>query len=1089
MKNLKEIRHTKTVGVLRQAQYPQSRTIGSGAVNKKAKSYRFQSKFKIIQIFAILLTFVFASCSNLLDKTSLESSSSSENQNASLVINLKSQSRYIAALDYDISEINSWALVYSQEDIESPTTKAIAWLNGSSTTSSPSLTYSSENQTLTINGIPSGTYTIAITGKKVSLPTSSDSSISTSIELVGTATGVKISNDFPNTEIYLGLKKSASGSGTFSLTLTDSENQFDNYYSSLQITLKNIFDDTKYYMKDPSGVTTSTLKLEKSSEQSSDSSTVYILSNAEGTTITSGFYQLIFYIDDSKRVYVPADKSIIEIADGIETSGETEIFLSRSKTYYSTNDKNALGNGLSKSSRANLSTLLNKLAQDFPDESEINICADDVPEINIDSLEKIKSTLLGKDSKYISIYDKTQSEILLSKTSDSSDVSAKPSLMIASNTDETGGSSESTVLVDISGALTLTAGEETQASANVISVSIDSPYKITLKNGARLSIFGDVGNSFSGTLQISLVQEDEGSNLTDNFVAYFVKPFIEFAKSSISSDKFALYDSQNQQVTNWNVKQKDLSSATYQYYLVPQNQSQLSSAQNNSDTQIVANFSGDSQTTYSSASTIPYKYETLEFTLFNVSTGVNFSTEVTANHAWFLEENLCQSSSQSDLVKLSYDTSNLKNAKTYNLSCYFISDEKIYKCDFELEFEKLTASAAVYLDAINYTQSDSFYYNLKQVKDYKVSDSSLDFIEQYASTSYSTATVSAPIYTFDSNFSFIEVRTPSDSSPNFSKFLMNSKTGLYDSGLAMTVNEEISNKTIKDISFDVSSEFLFVLAEDSSSSSPQNYIYAVKDGILYSSSEFTITNEDTSTSVSQIAVYKDKIYLAGDNCNIYEASFALNDETKTITTSDFELFTSCADSKILSDYDSTLHSANYDKISISDLQLGDGLGNGIEKLYVLVREETKTLNSSYLTRINVDSSDDTKTYCAVFSRGALLGIDTSTKDLKTYGWAANYQDKSENKVRYFGPSSEDDSSSVEFYGPSRFAAVVPKKLVILDDGFYIDGLSTEAATSGYSIVKNKDSFVEFDIEGSALTRGDENISATKPSVSSGFTAE
>lgn len=1024
-------------------------------------------RFLIMPLFA----FIFASCSNLLEqKLNLENSSSSKNQNASLVINLKSQSRYIAAQDYDFSQINQWALSYSQEDVENRTTKVIAWVNGIQSSSSPSLSYSKENQSLIINDIPSGTYTIAITGKH----TDSDTS---SIEIFGSATGVKISNDSKATEIYLGLKKSKGGSGTFSLTLTDSENALSEDYSDLQIMLRNIFDDTKYYMKDPSGATTSTLKLEKSSDETN----VYILSNADDTKITSGFYELSFYLDESKKVYIPADKSIIEIADSMQTSGETEIFLSRIKTYYSTNDNLANGNGKSKSSPANLSKLLNKLAQNLPEEGEINIYADDIPEINIDSLENVKSKLQNS-SKYISIYDKTASQILQNKASgDGSQSSAIPSLMIANDVDQTGGSSDSTVSVDISGALILSAGEKTQALVDRISVSQSSPYKITLKNGASLNISGDVGNSFDGILQVSFVQEDESANLTDNFATYFTKPFVEFTSSNVSTQKFALYNLENQEVKNWNIEQKSISSETgnsltYAYYLLPQNQSQLSSlAQNYSNAEIKANLSGDSQTTYSSASIIPYKTETLEFTL---SISSDDSSQI-PNYAWFLEENLCENNSQSDLVKLTYSISNLKNKESYNLSCYFVLDEKIYKSDFELEFEKIEKSAAVYLDGINSSSSSSpYYYNLKQVKDYKTSDSSSDFIEQYTSTTYPTATVENPIYAFDSNFSFVEVRTESDSSPKFSKYLMNSTTGLYDSGLAMNVNEEFSDQTIKDISFDVSSDFLYVLTQDSSS---QNFVYALKDGISYSSSEFTL-GADASVTPNQIAVLEGKIYIAGDDCNIYSTSSSLENENK-LTLGNFDLFASCANSQILSDYDETLHKSG--EISITDLQLGDGLGNEEGKLYVLVREESKTLgtSTSYLNKVTVDSTN----YYAVFSRGSLIEIDTSTKDLRVHGWAS-YQDKSENKVRYFGPSST-DSSSVKFYGPSHFTALVPKKLVILDDGFDIDGLSTNADTNGYSIVKNKDSFVEFDIESSVLTRTNENISVTKPSIQSGFTAE
>lgn len=1040
-------------------------------------------------IFFIFFVFVFSSCSNLFGKTDLENSSSSENQNSSLVINLKSQSRYIAAQDYKISDITTWALAYQLD--QNSETKFITWANGisssfSSPSNSPSLSYSKENQTLTVNNFPSGTYyLIAVTGTR-------DSSDSNSkIELFGSASGVKISNDSSaTTQIYLGLKKSASGSGTFSLTLTDSKNQFDNYYSSLQITLRNIFDDTKYYMFDPSGATTSTLKFDKSS----DTSAIYILSNAEDTTITSGFYQLIFYIDDSKRVYIPADKSIIEIADGIETLGETEIFLSRVKTYYTTNDKTALGNGLSKSSPANLSTLLNKLAETLPDEGEINICSDDVPEINIDSLEKIKSKLLGKDLKYISIYDKTQSEILLSKTSDSSDVSAIPSLMIASNGQtQTGDSSGATLLVDISHALILTAGEKTQALVNVVSVAKDSPYKITLKNGASLNVSDDVEKSFAGNLQISLVQEDDFANLTDNFVSYFAKPFIEFKSSSISSSNFELYDSKNQQVTNWNVEQKNLTSTSsetsYAYYLLPQNQTQLSSAQDYPNAQIKANFSGDSQTTYSSANIIPYKSETLEFTL-------SFSSEDSpqiSNYAWILEENLYQSSNQSDLVKLSYSLSNLKNAKTYNLSCYFVLDEKIYKSDFELKFEQIEKSVAVYFDSINATDSQN--YALKQY--YKTEGTETDTVAELI-FDYSSSHGTSPIYTFDSNFSLYVPKFNDTRVSSVDRYLMSSSDKSYTTGTEFVPSSEsfnAGNSELQDIYYNNENDYLYMLFveyDDTDTKTPKNGILYASNGSekLYSSSNITIsssTDSDTpdGTTVNvvpmQIAINDDKLYVAGSDCNIYSATIKFI-ALSQIKVDPFELLASCTDK--LTGYDGTLH--NDGEISITDMQLGDGLGNENEKLYVLIREASEKIGAESGTFKKVG---ETNNYAAL-SRGALIEINTDTTTIKTvYGWSnsstetkvsvynENYNSIDGSNIIYYGPTSP--SESVEFYGPTHFAAVVPKKLVILDDGVEISGKQ----------VTNKDSFVEFDIAEKTLTRTNEKISASKPALGTEFTYE
>lgn len=1055
------------------------------------KSYHLK-RFGKIQIFAIFLIFVFSSCSNLFGKTDLENSSSSENQNSSLVINLKSQSRYIAAQDYDISDITSWDLAYTQLDQKSET-KFISWSNviqipSSSSSNSPSLSYSKEAQTLTVNNFPSGTYLIEVTG------TGDPSDSNSKIEIFGSASGVKISNDSVTTEIFLGLKKTSKGTGTLSLNITDTDtdtaNALSDLSSNLLITLKSLSGD-KTYTRYPTGDNnnTSTLKFEKSE----NSENVYVLSNADGQQIASGFYLLSFYFDNNRKIVVPSDKLVIEIADGIETTGTIDISVILKKIYYATNsDSN--GNGLASSSRANLTKLLNSIAENLPEEGEINIYVDDVPEINIDAVDNIKSKINGIE-KIISIYGSSTT---------SSETGQIAEFNIA-YLDETGDSSSKvSVSVSASGALTISSGEknsELEIEQITVPASEDqnSPaYKITLKNGASLNITGNIVDSFSGLLAISPITEDSNGNKTENF--YFAKPFIKTTRKSLLNN-IVLYKSNDENVTDKLVlKEKTENSdniTTYSYYINPVDAARFTKplAYENEKLFTVA-LGGDSDTSYYSGEPVPYKADSLIFTL-------NFQDDVSiANFAWYdnsKNDNSKIISSQSNNngpLERRYTISSmgeLKNAQAYSYSYYFVldNDEKIYKTDFKLNFEEIEKSAAVYFDSINsISGEDSSYYALKQY--YIKGESSIvaELISDYSSSSETS-----PIYTFDSNFSLYVPKFNDTGVSSVNRYLMSSSDKSYTTETEFVPPSEsfsAGNFKLQDIYYANDYLYMLFVEYDETNTTPKSGILYASNGSenLYSSSNITISEDSDTpdgTTVTvvpmQIALNGNKLYVAGNDCNIYSTTINLNDPSQ-ISVGDFEPIALCTDK--LTGYEETLH--NDGEISITDMQLGDGLVNENETvtLYVLIREASEKIGAESGTFKQVG---ETNNYAAL-SRGALIEINTDTSTIKNvYGWSNSftetgvsvyneqYSSIDGSNIIYYGPTSK--SESVEFYGPTHFAAVVPKKLVILDDGVEISGKQ----------VTNKDSFVEFDIANKTLTRTNEKISASKPALGTEFTYE
>lgn len=385
---------------------------------------------------------------------------------------------------------------------------------------------------------------------------------------------------------------------------------------------------------------------------------------------------------------------------------------------------------------------------------------------------------------------------------------------------------------------------------------------------------------------------------------------------------------------------------------------------------------------------------------------------------------------------------------------------------------------AIYFDSINKIAEDSSYYALKQIKDYTVNSTGDELISNY---SFSSET--SPIYTFDSTLSlYVPEFNDNNGLSSFKKYSMNVEDKSYTAETGtnfVNLSDDVSEFELQDIYY--ANDYLYMLFvkygyED------QTYTKTPRSGTLYVSngSEFiyffkaiiitanTSDGEVVNVVPMQIAINGNNLYVAGSDCNIYSTIVNSNQIVSTpINGNDFKQIVSCTEN--LTGYNETLH--NDGEISITDMQLGDGLGNGNEKLYVLVREASKN--------INIDGSLKTEgSSYVVLSRGALIEIDTKDNSKKVYGWSEGSNNRTEN-IKYYGPTS----GNVEFYGPTHFAAVVPRKLVILDDG--ID-LETNNENSGTVI--NKDSFVEFDIGSKSLKRTNENISASMPFVS-GFTTQ
>lgn len=351
---------------------------------------------------------------------------------------------------------------------------------------------------------------------------------------------------------------------------------------------------------------------------------------------------------------------------------------------------------------------------------------------------------------------------------------------------------------------------------------------------------------------------------------------------------------------------------------------------------------------------------------------------------------------------------------------------------------KFLKSACVWIE-----ESENSTFNLNQISNY---DDNSDFTEINSGTEN--------IYCFDKDLNLLAV---SDTDKTIKKYTMQISDGLYSTTFTNQTISQVTG-TIIDICYDAATEYTYILAAFQATGT----LYAIDSKSNFfpynSSSSGFLLSSDSSVTPEQIAAYNGTIYVSGSDCAIYKASVSIGNNNTNVVTGDFSKLAELGSSSILSGYDSSKHKGN-DSLSVTDLQVGDGIGNNAGTLYALVRE--------YTSYIDFDISSD------VFSRGALVAIDTSSGTTKTYGWTESYVKFNSEKSLY-SPSSSNSSSGL--FGPTHFVAIVPKKIVILDDGIVYSNNSDAP-------FNNNDSLVEFDIAGGTLKRG-ASVTATKPDASS-----
>lgn len=942
--------------------------------------------------FAIIV--LFAGCTNILDSKTAEKSK----ENTSVSINFNANGRYISAGNFELNKITSWKVTFEPEGDSGEKDIELAWpsetSDSSSNSSSPSLNYS--EGVLNAKLIPTGTYDITLEG--------SYSEGNGTVTVSGTKKDVTVSAETAKNYItvLVGLKKDSSVKGSLELFFNTTD--ISNYAPALLVTLKNI----------------QTGDIEYSTEKNLDfgasaDGSVYILT---GTNIAPGWYKLEFYHNDSVKIEIPSDKMMVEIASGIKTTDSgIKLSVTSVKKYYATNDNfesTQKMNGLSVSSRKNLTALLETLTKNWPAVPQVEIFMDNAPVIDIKTFNELKKTL--GVSKNLSIY-------LGESTS--------PIIAAYSNSDT---NAVNTVL---SGSAWLVATDGNKNfEINNLSVGQDqvNSIDITLENGACLDVTGEM--SFSGNLNIYVIKDSE----EDNFASYIIATpfFSSFYHTDV--DNFSLREYASKEVSEHNTiisVPGEAGGDSCEFYIKPASMKGIT-AESSDKLSIEAYYSsGSDSNVYVSGSAIPYESADLDIRL-KYPEGIEIK-----NCLWYLNgESFDDSVTEENTYFNPTQASSLKVDGTNVISCFASVGEKLYLCEFNFTFLTPTRSAAVWFSGEQYN------YSMKQIYDYTDSAATESIIKENLTSKY---------YCFDKNYNLWTVT--SGNALTLNKYSMKVSTGSYSTTPDLT-NQLSEITSLSDMYYDCVNEYIYLLVSGDSAVS----VYAVSTGsepAVVASAQIDSSNLKTTT-LTNIAVNGNDFYFADEFCNVYKA-------TRTVTSGSIAiepptLVKELATSAILEGYDSSKHDDYYDSISITDLQFGDGLGYGTENVYALVKETSSAIGL-------ISPSTD-----YFYSRGALVKINATEGSHNIFGWTSgvkelNYAYNGVSYTDYY--CTPDGADSTAFFGPEKFCAVVPKKIVIVDDGFY-----WKAGDSGDGTIKNKDSIVEFDIDSSTLARGDSNISVS-----------
>lgn len=277
--------------------------------------------------------------------------------------------------------------------------------------------------------------------------------------------------------------------------------------------------------------------------------------------------------------------------------------------------------------------------------------------------------------------------------------------------------------------------------------------------------------------------------------------------------------------------------------------------------------------------------------------------------------------------------------------------------------------------------------------------------------------------------------------------------GTYTANSSPTI---LSDQTVTGVAFDTATNILWVLTYTDSTYTLQGYDnpakYADVTAVTY---DYIGTYSGSEAEISSFTVHNGIVYLAMPDLT----EQAMPDLTEQVSLIHNIYTAACPDSSEsavitpLKGIEDLAGAAGISEISdnavISDMSVVDGA------LYVLFREVSPYNENSYT---NFSNSTDN------YSRGGVIklnitgnvSVDTTFGTGGILGWTTESAGTVGDSSAIYNCYWPAPGSTDRFYGPSRFIAVAPKKLVIADDGGYYEGGS----------VTQKNRVVTVDLSGS-----------------------
>lgn len=852
--------------------------------------------------------------------------------------------------------------------------------------------------------VPAGLYTVTATSSYTP-PETADGNAGTELILTGSKTNVEI-GDYAEVNISVGLKK--ENTGNFSYTLTGDVSGY--------VSLVNIKKGGTGY-----SAQIQSAKIQDETSDESDLKAVYNYNGeipevvVTGTGLKSGFYKLyvtdtpvvgvdntgaVIYYDTNAVIYYDIGDFLVEIADGLTTTGSASS-VSESQTqvvYYGTNETTDY-NGKFPFARKNVNDILKLLIDNKKWQFATIYMDTDVPNLDVVVINQLREAMTygdrsqSGDGYYVNIKGVSVDTLI--------DLSATKK---EASEGEASGGWTSYFKVSLATELSLNADSADKypdVSKKLVIDNADAGIQtLTLKNGVTVATSSLYG--ISEKLTVSL----------DNYNTYEKTAFLVFTDVSEPrvinidfADKSYIAAQKTESTTD-----ADTGGRLYTISWYARVAYGIEAGVNEVIPEFEIKTEAETGTNAVGKTTIPVAVgSTIKFYTSLVDPDKSYA------YTWYFTEGsatLLTTDSEYEFDPFAEDRFNVSD-DPITIACV-VSDGKGNWRSEVFEFV-LTASQSPIILYNNETSDAGSRFTLGLAAFDEITTG-----QTIGNSLLTTTTVRD--FCFDGNAN-LYVATGGDGSYNIYKY-----TYSLLSGYSSVYNEVLPNalSEINAISCDTTNGYIFYLSggtiyvyDPSSGSTPYTLEVSVDKIIADADNLFSQEGSDYSTSITNIAVSNYVLYIAMDVTQtvgertetaqiIARYTYEKSDESIALTLNGY---VAAGASEVFKDESGFA-------VTVNDMMVQDS------KLYVLVSQQ--------------EGSFDSLTH-----RGALLTITDNDGDLSLSTYGAN-------EANYAASALEEDEKT--FYAPQKFLAVMPKKLVIADEGYWINDLEYPKNTGNSGFV-------------------------------------